>query len=473
LTLYVARDESPEGVTASLRRILAPEEMKRIIVKQLPADPESISEAGLLYLPHPYVVPGGRFNEMYGWDSYFILLGLVRDGELQLAKDMTENFLYEIQHYGMILNANRTYYLTRSQPPFLTEMILEAYRRSGDLKWLEATIPAIEKYYAYWLKAPHFSPETLLSHYAGGANTPAPEVVHGERDKNGKNQYDRVKEYYRTHKVTEYDINQYYDRSTDRLTPLFYEGDRAMRESGFDPSARFGPFSVDIIHYNSVDLNSLLYRMELDTSAIMDLLDRPREARQWATRAEHRAVQMNNLMWNEKEGMYFDYDFVTHKQSSYHFLTTFYPLWAGLASEEQAERLRANLQIFEKAGGLETSDNISGNQWDAPYGWAPLHILAVEGLRRYGFDDDADRIGRKFLAMVVQDFEEHGTIKEKYDVVTARSDLAAGLRFGYTSNEAGFGWTNAAAVIFSNELTARHKLQKVAKWNALIEFARR
>ncbi|MGA8597523.1 MAG: trehalase family glycosidase [Bryobacteraceae bacterium] len=473
LTLYVARDESPDAVTASLRRILAPAEMKRITVKQLPPDPESISEAGLLYLPHPYVVPGGRFNEMYGWDSYFTLLGLVRDGELQLAKDMTENFLYEIEHYGMILNANRTYYLTRSQPPFLTQMILEVYRRSGDLKWLEGTIPAIEKYYAYWLKAPHFTPETLLSHYAGGADTPASEVVHGERDANGKNQYDRVKEYYRTHKVTAYDVGQYYDRATDRLTPLFYEGDRAMRESGFDPSARFGPFSVDIIHYNSVDLNSLLYRMELDTSAIMELLDRPHEAGQWATRADHRAIQMNELMWNEKEGMYFDYDFVTHKESNYHFLTTFYPLWAGLASEEQAERLRSNLRIFEKAGGLETSDNVSGNQWDAPYGWAPLHILAVEGLRRYGFNDDADRISRKFLAMVVRDFEAHGTIKEKYDVVTARSDLAAGLKFGYTSNEAGFGWTNAAAVIFADELAARHELQKVAQHGALIEFARR
>jgi alpha,alpha-trehalase len=211
-----------------------------------------------------------------------------------------------------------------------------------------------------------------------------------------------------------------------------------------------------------VDLNSLLYRMELDTSAIMELLDRPREARQWSQRAEHRAVRMNKLMWNDQAGMYYDYDFVNHKQSGYRFLTTFYPLWAGLASDEQAERVRENLPLFERAGGLQTSDNVSGNQWDAPYGWAPLHIMAVEGLRRYGFNDDADRISRKFLAMVVHDFEEHGTIKEKFDVVTAKSNLAAGLKFGYTSNEAGFGWTNAAVVLFADELTERHKLASAA-----------
>jgi alpha,alpha-trehalase len=358
----------------------------------------------------------------------------------------------------MILNANRTYYLTRSQPPFLTQMILDVFRVTGDINWLASTVPAIEKYYAYWVREPHLTPATGLSHYDGGADTPAPEVVNGERDRDGKNHYDRVRDYYRTHQVTEYDVNQYYDRSTDRLKPLFYVGDRAMRESGFDPSARFGPFSVDIIHYNSVDLNSLLYRMELDASAIMSILDRPRQATAWAERAERRSAQINRLMWNDEEGMYFDYNFVTHKQSTYHFLTTFYPLWAGIASQGQAERLRSNLPIFEKAGGLQTSDRVTGNQWDAPYGWAPLHILAVEGLRRYGFSNDADRISRKFLSVVIRDFQAHGTIKEKYDMVTGQSNLAAGLKFGYTSNEAGFGWTNAAAVLFAHELAQEHKL---------------
>src|SRR5262245_60604221 len=206
LILYISRQEDPGRITTQLRRQLSPAQFKRVEVRVLPEDPATIEEAGLLYLPHPYVVPGGRFNEMYGWDSYFTLLGLVRDGELPLAKAKTENFLYEIEHYGMILNANRTYFLTRSQPPFLTQMILEVYRRTGDARWLERTVPATEKYYGYWTREPHLTPQTGLSRYHGGASTPAPEVVYGERDKEGKNHYDRVREYYRTHQVTEYDV---------------------------------------------------------------------------------------------------------------------------------------------------------------------------------------------------------------------------------------------------------------------------
>ena len=458
LTLYVARDVKPKDVDASLGRELAPADRKRIVIRQLPEHPDSIAPSGLLYLPYPYVVPGGRFNELYGWDSYFILLGLVHDDELVLAKNMTDNFIYEIEHYGMILNANRTYYLTRSQPPFLTQMILEIYRRTGDVKWLASTLPAVEKYYAYWMREPHLAPETGLSRYWGGADTPAPEVVHGEKDANGRNQYDRVREYYRTHKVTAYDLSQYYDRAEDRLTPLFYNADRAMRESGFDPSSRYGPFSADIIHYNPVCLNSLLYRMESDMATILKQLNRTSAAQAWEKRATERAERMNRLMWNDEKGLYFDYNFVARRQSNYHFLTTFYPLWAGIASREQADRVRRNLPMFERAGGLQTSDYISGSQWDAPFGWAPLQIMAVEGLRRYGFNDDADRVSRKFINMVVRDFEEHGTIREKYDVVTGKSDLAAGLKFGYTSNEAGFGWTNAAIVLFTGELAGRRPL---------------
>src|SRR5580658_3944707 len=451
LVLYVARDEDPARIRADFERQLSPAELSSLDIRQLPANPESIAPAGLLYLPDPYVVPGGRFNEMYGWDSYFTLLGLVRDGEMELAKDMTENYIYEIQHYGMILNANRTYYLTRSQPPFLTEMILEVYRRTGDLKWLTSTVPAIEKYYAYWTHGPHFTAETGLSRYDGGATTPAPEVVHGERDANGKSHYDRVREYYKTHSVAEYDVSQFYNAATDELTPLFYDGDRAMRESGFDPSARFGPFSVDIIHYNPVDLNCLLYRMEMDMAAILTMLER-QDASSWADRAAVRAASINKLMWNPEAGLYFDYNFVERRLSKYHFLTTYYPVWAGIASKEQATQLVAHLDIFERLGGLQMSDNQSGNQWDAPYGWAPMQIIVVEGLRRYGYLKEADRVANRWLAMIVNDFAEHGVIKEKYDVVTGKSNLAAGLKFGYTSNEIGFGWTNASTVLFAVKL---------------------
>src|SRR5262249_17925537 len=126
------------------------------------------------------------------------------------------------------------------------------------------------------------------------------------------------------------------------------------------------------------------------------------------------------------------------------FATTFYPLWAGLASKDQARRVRDNLKLFEAPGGLLTSTHVTGNQWDAPYGWAPLQMIPLDGLRRYGYDDDADRVSRKFLSMVVEDFEEPGAIVEKYDVRRRKSDVAAGIKFGYSANQVGFGWTNAA-----------------------------
>src|SRR5262245_48640381 len=138
--LYIAADEDRAAIERQLAAALTPADVGRLDVRTLPAASQPIAEPGLLYLPHPYVVPGGRFNEMYGWDSYFIQLGLLRDGELRLARDMTDNFLYEIAHYGMILNANRTYFLTRSQPPFLTEMILGVYERTHDRVWLRSSV---------------------------------------------------------------------------------------------------------------------------------------------------------------------------------------------------------------------------------------------------------------------------------------------------------------------------------------------
>src|SRR5581483_3320375 len=157
--------------------------------------------------------------------------------------------------YGKVLNANRTYYMTRSQPPFLTQMVLGVYEQTHDRKYLEDALPKIEKYYQVWMTQPHLTPETGLSRYFDMGEGPAPEVVSAERDAQGRTHYELVKDYFKTHQITDYDVTQYYDRQTDQLTPLFYKGDRSMRESGFDPSNRFGPFNIDIIHYNPVCLN--------------------------------------------------------------------------------------------------------------------------------------------------------------------------------------------------------------------------
>jgi alpha,alpha-trehalase len=425
--------------------------------------PRRSATTGLLYLPKPYVVPGDRFNEMYGWDSYFIQLGLLRDRRDALARDMADNFLHEIRNYGKILNANRTYYLTRSQPPFLTEMALAVYERTHDRKWLAASVPSIEAYYHYWTSEPHKTLQTGLSRYFDLGEGPAPEVIAAERDAQGRTHYDLVKQYFRTHQVTEYDIGQYYDSKGDQLTAMFYKGDRSMRESGFDPSNRFGPFSVDIIHYNPVFLNSLLYVMESQTADIQRILNRGEDEALWRKRAADRAALINRLMWDEQDGLYYDYEFVHQRRHKYPFLTTFYPLWAGIATGAQSARVVHALPIFERPGGLQTSANQSGNQWDAPFGWAPLELLAVEGLRRYGYNQDADRISTEFLSMVLEQYSKSGRIVEKYDVVRRNADLNGEIRFGYLSNEAGFGWTNAAVTALLDQLPREQKNRLLAR----------
>ena len=451
--VYVPAREDRARIEADLEATMAPEDLARIELRTLaagvgpggtaaaPADP------GLLYLPRPYVVPGGRFNEMYGWDSYFILVGLLADGETDRARDMVENFLYEIEHYGTILNANRTYYLTRSQPPFLTEMVLGVYGKTGDKAWLRRTRPAIEKYYRFWTTEPHLIPGTGLSRYWDFGEGPAPEVLSDEKDAEGRTHYDRIRQHFKDHPDAakgDYDVDRYYDRAADKLTDLFYKGDRSMRESGFDPSNRFGLFNIDVIHYAPVCLNTLLYRMEMEAGQIEDALGATAEAHAWRHRAERRRAAIDRYLWDEKTGLYLDYNFETKQRRHYEFATTFYPLWAGLASREQGRRVRANLALFEAPGGLLTSTRVTGNQWDAPFGWAPLQMIPADGLRRYGYTADADRVARKFLALVTKEFEEHGTIVEKYDVRRRESNVEAGIRFGYAANQIGFGWTNAA-----------------------------
>ena len=456
-SLYISRTEDAQLVEEGLRREMPAAGFKTIKIEQLPEDMDTLPRQGLLYLPKPYVVPGGRFNEMYGWDSYFIQVGLLKDHDVEMAKNMADNFLYQVKNYGKVLNANRTYYLNRSQPPFLTEMVLGVYAKTHDRKWLEDAAPTVKKYYELWAKEPHVTPETGLARYWDFGEGPAPEVLSAERDAQGRTHYDLVKQYFRTHEITDYKLSDYYDKATDQLTPLFYKGDRSMRESGFDPSNRFGPFNIDIVHYNPVCLNSLLYLTEMQMAEIDEKLGRSDTAASWRKKAQERADRVNKLMWDEKDGLYYDYDFVDKRVRHYPFLTTFYPLWAGFPSKEQARRVQQNLSLFEKIGGLQTSTYASGNQWDSPFGWAPLQMIAVEGLRRYGYNEDAERISMKFLSLVKREYLRQGYIVEKYDVVTGGSNVAANIHYGYSANQAGFGWTNAVFLELLDKLTPADK----------------
>ncbi len=435
-------------------------------------DTSKIQPHGLLYLENKYVVPGGRFNEMYGWDSYFIVRGLLRAGRVELARGMVDNFFFEIEHYGAMLNANRTYYLTRSQPPFLSSMFVDVYEASqkeghADKAWLERAYDDLNKDYEMWTSEPHLAGQTGLSRYYDFGDGPPAEAV---QDESGF--YRKVAGYFFFHPA---EADDYVVESKSGTTPAvagspyslqvcdvsrtmtradcekarefklsadYYKGDRSMRESGFDVSFRFGPFGAATHHYAAVCLNSLLYKNEKDLEQISRWLGRQAESEKWKARAEDRRLRVTRYLWNSVEGLFFDYNFTTGKMSDYKYASTFYPLWAGLATPEQAKAVAENLKVFERPGGLPMSTQDTGTQWDLPYGWGNIEMVAIDGLRKYGYDADADRVSYEFLSMVAENFRRDGNIREKYNVVTRSSE--AHVELGYEMNVVGFGWTNAA-----------------------------
>ncbi|MEM9153212.1 MAG: trehalase family glycosidase [Cyanobacteria bacterium P01_F01_bin.3] len=457
-TVYVSAKEDIDQVRETLSAEI-PEDFQQIALRRLPKDIDDLETHGLLYLPGDYVVPGGKFNEAYGWDSYFILRGLLLDDEIALAKSLTDQLLYQVAHYGAVLNANRTYFLSRSQPPFLSRMVIEVFEHTQDFDWIQASLPVLEKYYEYWYRSEHLHKPSGLSQFYDFGHGPAPEVAASETDEQGKTHFDRVKAFYKRNAVDAYDVSLYYDREKDVLTDLFYKGDRTMRETGFDPTNRFGPFSVDVLYYLPVCLNSLLHQMEQDIAEMyrqlssestqeMSTQEMTVEEKIWRRRAGQRRDKINEYLWDEAHGLYFDYHTTTSQRREYEYATTFYPLWTGIATDEQAKCVVDNLEKFEAPGGVRTSTFNSGNQWDDPMGWAPLQLIAVEGLMRYGYKADAKRLAKRFVTMVTEDFERCGSLVEKYHLETRSSEVSREIQYGYSSNEVGFGWTNGVVLAF-------------------------
>jgi alpha,alpha-trehalase len=475
----------PEVAAVAQRCHVRVAALPRPIQKLGDVRPEVLSAPGLLYLPHPYVVPGGRFNEMYGWDSFFIILGLESDHREALAKDIADNFLFEVENYGAVLNANRTYYLTRSQPPFLTSMIRAVFENPASfpqtpagrieaMSWLDRAYTVANKDYSTWTRPEHLAGHTGLARYFDYGAGPVPEMA------DTSTYYSDVIRTLVTHpspegatflvkgsehpdaaeaarlRQTSCDVHAsvlcmraWFGDSHGgyRLSRDFYLGDRAMRESGFDTSDRFGPFSGATHHYAPVCLNSLLYRYERDMAHFAHLLSKPQDALRWDRRANARAAAIERYLWHARQGVFSDYDFVRGKPSSYAYLTSLYPLWAGMATREQADAAESHLDLFERPGGLSMSTNNSGLQWDEPYGWAPTNWIAVAGLDAVGFHADAVRIARHFNATVDTGFAADGTIREKYNVVAGNAQVTVSA--GYKENVIGFGWTNAVYLKFT------------------------
>jgi alpha,alpha-trehalase len=422
----------------------------------------------------PFVVPGGRFNEMYGWDSYFIVLGLLQDGYVSLAKSIVDNLVYEIRHYGKILNANRTYYLTRSQPPFLTSMALAVYERlpreTSTSRWLHGVVEAaIREYEDVWMGKDHLT-EIGLSRYFDTGMGPPPEVEAGRFD----SVFARTA---RDHGMPPDTYQEEYVRGRQHSTSLdrFFRNDRAMRESGHDASYRLLDACADLV---TVDLNSLLYKTESDIATIiarefqgaLTAAGKIERADAWRARAANRRDLVTRFLWNEARGMFFDYNVVTKRQTAFVSATAFFPVWAGLATDTQASRLVTNaLPLLAMPGGIAgsteesrgpISDARPQTQWDYPFGWAPHQMLVWSGLQRYHFDDLARDLAYRWLYMITMNAcNYNGTIAEKYDVVTRSALVFAeygnvGTKFSYITRE-GFGWTNASILVARNLLSPR------------------
>jgi alpha,alpha-trehalase len=397
-------------------------------------DPRS----SLIPLPHAYVVPGGRFREVYYWDSYFTMLGLVESGRTDLARSMIDNFAHLVRTVGHVPNGNRTYYLSRSQPPFLAAMVglyATATDTAQSLVWLDA----LEAEHAFWME---------------GADRLAPGEAHRRvvrlRDGSVLNRYWDDRPEPRPESYRE-------DHALGASLPAerreaFYRNVRASAESGWDFSSRWMRDPADLRTLETtdlapVDLNALLHHAERTISALRAFRGRPGDAEaatRFALAAEERRRALLAAAYDPAEGFFFDVRWRTGERvTDRPTMAAAAPLYFGLATPEQGRAVAARLERdFLRAGGFVTTAIASGQQWDAPNGWPPLQWLGMEGARRYGRADLADEARRRWLALNRRTYASTGKMTEKYDVV----DPARPAGGGEYPTQDGFGWTNGVAL---------------------------
>lgn len=362
--------------------------------------PACENEGTLLKLPKPYTTPcmSRMFQEMYYWDTYFANVGLIMSGMAEQAKNNVDNMIYMINTYGHMPNGNRVGYLNRSQPPFLSIMVREVFEATGDKEWLKnEAYPALEKEYIFW------QGERMTS---CGLNRYSSNVTDEERlvrfagtlcSRSGKPMPEDKEE------CMELGRSMY-----------------SLAESGWDCTSRF---ALDAHKYAPADLNSLLYMLESNMAHFAALLGKNEDAESWKARAQERKEKINALLWSEERGVFCDVNFETMKLNNVVSAAAFYPLFAGFATEEQAQKAVQALTLLEQEYGIaccENRDDLLSLQWDYPHGWACLHYIAVRGLLNYGKKEDALRIAEKYVNVAAKNFEETDNLWEKYNVVTGK-----------------------------------------------------
>ena len=344
----------------------------------------------LIGLPRPFSTPSisGVFQELYYWDTYFINVGLLASGQTEQAANNIENMFYLIDRFGWMPNGNRTFYLCRSQPPFLSQMVRELFAHTQDQAWLRAgAYPALQQEYRFWHT--HRTLENGLSRYGGEDpdDTTLREL--------GKS------------------LCECFGLAPPESPESLYPYGRAMlalAESGWDCTSRFG---TEAQLYAPVDLNALLYRMERNMEWFAGVLGLDAERSQWRSRKEFRKARMDELLWEPERGCYCDYRFSDGHRSTLFSAAAFYPLFAGMCSPERAAQVVSMLPLLEMPYGVaccEKTGGLLGLQWDYPNGWACLQYIVVMALRRYGYKRDAQRIAEKYLALVDRVFQRSGQL---------------------------------------------------------------
>ncbi len=356
----------------------------------------------LIGLPNPYIVPGGddTFQEQYYWDSFPIIRALINHPKYsKLAIGMVENLLYLVKRFGIVPNASRYYFLSRSQPPTLSSMVFIVFNKTKDKKWFADAIKLVEEEYNdVWMGKIHL--------------------------RNFRNVYKGLSRYY--------DINAMHVL--------------AEAESGWDMSARFMDKCMDIL---PVDLNCLLYKYEEDLAKAWEILGSLEKSEKYKKLKSERVKVINKLMWNKRGGYFFDYDWVGKKISHLVTVAGVFPLTFGIATEKQAAKVAEVVErtLQQKYGVVQGVPFVENSQWDYPNGWAPMQYAVAVGLTRYGYKHLAVRLIEKWLNCNVKVFRETGFLWEKYDVVKGR----VGVPDRYPT-QPGFGWTNAVFLIFCEML---------------------
>ncbi len=403
--------------------------------------------SSLLGLPVPYIVPGGRFSEIYYWDTYFTMLGLEQDGQGLLAQDMVRNIASLIHRFGHMPNGNRSYYLSRSQPPFFSCMVDLLAANEGKSVY-QTYLPAMRAEYDYWMQGAEslkpgqahahvvmLADGTILNRYWDARNTP--------RD-----------ESYREDVLTA--------NASEEAPATLYRNLRAGAESGWDYSSRWlgdgkTLATIDTTDILPVDLNAEMFHLESDLAYAYGLAGNKAEAQAFAGRAAKREAAIQSLMWDAQAGDFTDYDWRTKSLTHILSAATVVPLFFHVATDAQGQTVAKTVAATLLApGGILTTTTATGQQWDAPNGWAPLQWMAVRGLARYGAADLAKTIATRWEARVDEGFARDGVLVEKYNVA-APPGSSAGGHGGEYALQAGFGWTNGvqAALMAAYPLPAK------------------